>query len=1225
MRLTALYLRRVLAATWIVLLTSTLAFGQSGVASADLSGVVTDPQGAVVPSASVTLRNVNTNIERTVTTNSEGRYTFSAVPPADYELSVTAQGFKKLQTSGLTLTVGQSAELDLSLEVALSGGDNEVTIVAGAELIETTRTSVATTIDRNRIENLPINGRNFLNFTLTSSTIVRDNSPSIGPAPTAGLNAGGQRARSNNVSIDGADNNDNSVNGVRGTVSQEAVQEFQLITNSYAPEFGRASGAVVNIITKSGSNDFHGNVFGFLRHRSFQARNAFSISDDPSFTRGQYGGTLGGPIVKDKTFFFAAFEQTRRQETAFSIIGRDPSIFNLTGDQIGFATNANVFDSFGLTSDFLATLGLNQAALTPLSPALTLLRGNSETGLVGAYGLTSAIARLGFNPVNGARFFPSGAPIPTTYVPLGGFDPSTGFPLNGEFPISEKTTQFSIRVDHQFNTNNNFSFRYNVVPSEATGLQSNAQNQVFGQNAFSRTARTNFTDNTVVASNITTFGDGAYINEFRFQFANRDLRFLPECGDPNEDCANFNASSVAVNINGLGFFGREPFAPVIRTERRYQFSDNFSILKSNHNFKFGADFNYLPLDAIFELNFGGLFNFGELPGSVFFQPGTAANGALTQIVTGLAASLIGNGVPPEQAAAIAGAVGNRIVASAPSLTSVQAYGLGVPQNFIQGFNDPTSNFSNTQISFFGQDSWRIRPNLTFNYGVRYDFELPPTFEPQASCPTCGAAEAALGVQQGFPRDYNNVQPRVALAWDPWGDGKTVIRAAYGLFYDHPLLAAAFNSNVADGAQAPQLILDPSNAARVFQGIPIAGIPSGSQLLNQQRFDPSKYPGDFSPLLPFTLPIDKTFEYGYSQQANFTVEREVFEDFSLSASYLFVRGLHLNRPRDINTPILSLLLRNRDRAVAAGLVPPGTNPQTVAAFRPDLGVVPAALFNFFRPSGPNFALGSTLGLSQQQLVGIAQSLGLPTGPGTFVPFSSVVVQESTGKSDYHGLTVNLNKRFSHHYQFVASYTWSHAIDDSTDLQTLLAPQDNNRLDLERGNSYFDQRHRFVLSGVFVSPYQWKDDGFMKKFLADFTFAPIVEFAAGRPFNVHTGVDTNLDVSSQTDRPNLLLPGQTAPAGVDVFTSDFGSFFLPSEGQAGTLGRTTGVRPGYASVDVRVTRRITLTEVLRLELIGEVFNLFNRTNISDVNNNFKVAGVPTAASDPRQFQFGIKLSF
>ncbi len=1220
MRLTALCLRRVGAATCILVLATCAALAQSGVATADLNGTVTDPQGAVVPGATVTLRNVSTNIERTVTTDTDGRYVFSAVSPANYDLTVSAASFKKLQTTGITLTVGQAAQLDLQLEVALGGSDLEMTIVAGADLIETQRTSVASTVNRTAIENLPINGRNFLNFTLTSSTIVRDNSPTIGPAPTAGLNAGGQRARSNNVSIDGADNNDNSVNGVRGTVSQEAVQEFQLITNSYAPEFGRASGAVVNIITKSGTNDFHGSVFGFFRHRSFQARNAFSISDNPAFTRGQYGFTIGGPLKKDRTFVFAAFEQTHRQETAFSVIGRDTSIFNLTADQIAFASAPTPLDAFGLSNAFLAQYGLNQAALAGLNAPLTLLRGNSETGLVAAFGLASFVARTGFNPAAGGAIFPSGTPIPASFVPLGGVDPSTGFPLNGEFPITEKTTQFSVRVDHQFNTNNNFTARFNYVPSLGSGLQSNAQNQVFGQNAFSRTARNDSTDNAFVASNITSFGDGKYINEARFQFARRRVDFLPECGGGlAKDCFDFNNSSVAVNINGLGYFGREPFAPVRRTEKRYEFQDNFSILRGGHSLKMGIDYNHIPVDAIFQLNFGGVYNFGELPGSVFFQPGTDAQTALTLITSGLAASLIGNGVPPERAAQVAQAVGFQIVSAVPSLTVVQAYGIGVPQNFIQGFLDDTSNFSNNQLSAFGQDSWRIRSNFTFNYGVRYDLETPPKFPAINS--DYGAAEAALNVQQGFPTDKNNVQPRVAIAWDPWNDGKTVVRAAYGIFFDHPLLAVAFNSNVADGAQAPQLILDPSNAALLFQGIsPLPGaIPS------QQRFDPQQYPGSVSPLLPFTLPIDRTFVYGYSQQANLSVEREIGGDMSVSAAYLYVHGLHLNRPRDINTPDIELLLRNRDRAVAAGLVPPGTNPNTVAVLRPDLGVVPAALFNFFRPSGPNFGFAQALGLSSAQVLGIASALGLPQGYGVPVPFGPVIQQESTGISQYNALTLGLTKRFSHNHQFTASYTWSHSIDDSTDLQTLLVAQDNNRLDLERANSYFDQRHRFVFSGVFISPYRWNDDGFTKKLLADFTVSPILELSSGRPFNVLTGIDTNLDFSSQTDRPNLVVPGSSAPAGVQVYDTLAGQFYLPGEGETGSLGRTTGTRPGYASLDMRLSRNVALTEHVKLELIGEVFNLFNRVNIIDVNNNFTVAGVPTAAADPRQFQFGMKISF
>ena len=200
---------------------------------------------------------------------------------------------------------------------------------AQAELVETSRSSTTDTIGQRRIDNLPINGRNYINFTLTDSQVLRDNAPNTGAAPTSGLNISGQRGRSNLVNVDGADATDNSVNGVRSTVSQEAVQEFQIITNSYAAEYGRASGGVVNIITRSGSNDFHGDVYGYLRNRNFQAVNPFSTTPNPAYTRVQGGVAFGGPIKKDKTYYYFAYETTRRHETGFSSIGQGN--FGLTG------------------------------------------------------------------------------------------------------------------------------------------------------------------------------------------------------------------------------------------------------------------------------------------------------------------------------------------------------------------------------------------------------------------------------------------------------------------------------------------------------------------------------------------------------------------------------------------------------------------------------------------------------------------------------------------------------------------------------------------------------------------------------------------------------------------------------------------------------------------------------------------------------------------------------
>src|SRR5919201_960859 len=310
------------ASRFVLLCALTLTFGagaalaQADATSANLSGFVRDPAGAVVPGATVTARNPATNDVHTAVTNEEGFYQLPKVPPGAYEVSVEAKNFKRAVVPSVTVTVGQRADLDVTLEV---GQITDVVTVTGAdtELIETSKTNVSNTIDQRRIDNLPINQRDYINFALTTSTVTRDNGRPIGPAPTSGLNFGGQRGRSNLVQVDGADNTDNSVNAARSTVSQEAVQEFQVVTNSYAPEFGRTAGGVVNVVTKSGTNELHGNLFGFLRHRSFQARNAFAPVEDPPFTRTQYGFTLGGPLRKNRTFFFFAFEQRRRNESGF--------------------------------------------------------------------------------------------------------------------------------------------------------------------------------------------------------------------------------------------------------------------------------------------------------------------------------------------------------------------------------------------------------------------------------------------------------------------------------------------------------------------------------------------------------------------------------------------------------------------------------------------------------------------------------------------------------------------------------------------------------------------------------------------------------------------------------------------------------------------------------------------------------------------------------------------
>ncbi|MEK6335171.1 MAG: carboxypeptidase-like regulatory domain-containing protein [Acidobacteriota bacterium] len=1219
------------------------AMSQAQSNAADLQGVVRDQNGAVVPNATVTARNAGTNSSREALTNEEGYYKIVNLSPGDYELTVKVANYKTAVIPNVNVTVGQTATQDVPLEV----GDVTATVTVTAtspNMVETTGTAVASTIDQQRIQNLPINERNYLSFALIASTVGRDSGRPIGPAPTTGLNFGGQRGRSNLVQVDGADNTDNSVNASRSTVSQEAVQEFQVVTNSFAPEFGRSSGGVVNVVTKSGTNDLRGNVFGFLRHKSFQARNAFAPVDDPPFTRAQYGGTLGGTFLRDRTFFFFAFEQRQRHETGFFTSDVAQGLTGVATIPIPGLGNVTFRNLNAQQVTYVNTLlGTGNAALINAAVQYAYLASSGgSTALTGSNPLPNpgSVPGVGLGATIGGRFFLSGAPVPVGTTNAAGqliaFRPLQT--LQRIFPVTDKTTFNSFRLDHLITKRHNLQFRVGYNPSTITGIQVESQNQSLGQNDFSRTGIQILKDYSAVVTLASTLSSRA-VNELRFNFGERRAVFKSQNGD-----------AVAFNISGTAFIGRELFSPVVRTETRYEWTDSLNLLRGNHTFKFGGDYASVAIpEAIFELNFAGLFNFG-----------------------GLSASSV----------AAFPTVG---VVSPPDFTAVQQYGLGLPTNYIQGFGNPVSKLTNKPIAWFAQDSWKIRRNFTLNYGVRYDYEITQQIAPVGvrdpfsgitlSAADVLAAQNAVNVQQGIPRDKNNFAPRVGVAWDIKGDSKTVIRAAAGIFYDHPLLAVGFNSDIADAAQQQQGILTPVggpsptvllNAVQVFQGTvctaasanPLCppgfttpGAAATAQYqFGRQRFNDQTFPG-FGPVLPFTVPVGRDFEYAYANQANFTVERQLTKDMSISAGYLFVGAHHLNHPLDVNAPRTDLQIENYRRCfnalppnpTAALTVNPAACLNIVAQPIPGIisvttrgGVIAPAPANFFRPSAPNYFLvqGVTGGaVTPAVLNGALAASGTLRTPGVVSPFGSVNAQVSDGNSTYNAMNIDLKRRFANNFQFLASYTWSHSIDDSSDLQTLLLPQDNRNFRAERANSLFDQRQRFVFSAVFASPQKWRSGDTLHRFLADFTLAPIFEISSGRPFNILTNQDTNNDQSNQTDRPSVLADGRLCVPGLPGCTPITAAGF-PN----GDLGRNMGITHTFSSFDMRLTRAIRLGERVRLDIIAEGFNLFNRFNegaasgfIDDVNafgqraGNGRYYSRPTAAYDARQFQFGLKINF
>jgi hypothetical protein len=1247
------------------LLVRQCAFAQ-GANTGDLHVSVKDPKGNAVTNATVTVRDVAKALERAGSSDGEGGYSVRQLAPGTYSVSVEASGFARAEATGVAITVGGMAELPVTLIVA--GGKEIIEVSAQADIVETSRSSTTDTIGERRIDNLPINGRNYIQFTLSDSQVQRDSAPQIGAAPTSGLNMSGQRARSNLVNVDGADATDNSTNGVRSTVSQEAVQEFQIITNNYAAEYGRAAGGVVNIITRSGSNDFHGDVYGYLRNRDFQAVNPFSTTSNPAYTRVQAGAAFGGPIKKDKTYYYFSYEVTRRHETGFSSVGADN--FGLTGVDVSpiFGAPAGTFPDIQATPAQAAFLTSSPFPVPVVQTYAFMVGASSGIALNGSYPSFFAALPAEFVPA-GLQQFPSSCN--PAFASVAGFTPyCTGLPASfqtlvsqeGNFPVFEGTSLYSLRIDHNVNNNNRLMLRVNASPSTVTGIEGSGQDQPFGQNAYSRTSRQSYRDVAGVVQDTWTLGTSK-VNEFRFQYARRGLNYYYNTQTPS-------GADPAVNIPGYGYFGREPYSYIARTEERYQFTDNFSWSIGRHATKFGGDFNYLPLTATFTVNYGGVYDVGSQ--SLF--PGL------------------------------------------PSFSPVQAYGLGMPGDFVQGLGSPSDSFSNKPLGVFWQDSWRVGHNLTLNYGVRYDVEFPPTFKPPTGLGQTGYN--FLGVQKGIQTDKNNVQPRLGIAWDPKGDGKTVVRASFGMFYDHPLLGLYFLGDASDGSDSGQLAFAGSgfcssagspgnlNAWPIFQGNLInSGAPqcapgpaglvgllgyqqtSANGNPNPQRFDPflpntlflnQTYLAAGFPLAsqPFGYPQAKNFVYAYAQQANLTIERDLGDGFAFSLAYNFNGGRHLNRPINASAIRGDLLVANWQAAysdptsyattggplgvgsgpAAQGFAPCGVNPSGVPW-------VSAALANFFRRSGMNASIANALigagaGLCVTQFLPAVMQYLQASGYSTAgfntncnpappyagcVPFGDMDANYSNGSSVYHGLTANLRKRFSSHYEFLASYTWSHAIDDSTDLQSTLTPQDSFFPSADRSTSLFDQRHRFVFSGVYQTG-KLGGSGFASKLFSNWTFAPQIEFSSGRPFNIITAGGDNEQLSSLTSRPNTFVnPACTAIGNAPVNSkySPTGIFqepcyqaFTPTptgiphvtlRGLDGNLGRNAGISPWTVFNDVRFAKRISFGERFNMDLIADMFNIANVYNVAAVSPLFTNAGQATAAYDPRQFQFALKLNW
>ncbi len=1288
-----------------------------------IKGYVIDAGGLGIPDVTVRVINVDTGNRRAAKTNAEGLYQFALLPLGIYRIEAEKAGFYTLEVGQETLKVQLNATITWAPPVKLAAGSPPA--IAAAQPSQT-QTPAATTqsapiaqeeyggqltnqndstrranADEQMVSLLPLsNIRSFDDLAFLAAGVAPPPQvkgvagPGIGSGiGTAGqFSVNGQRARSNNFTVDGSDNNDEDV-GVRrqGFValvpqSIESVKEIQIVTHLWDAEQGRSAGSQVNAVSKSGTNQVHGSVYDFFNHSSLNARNFFDYSaknsptyqltgqaigsfvngqptntrllpvridgqtvvqpnpsqDKDQFQRNQGGGTIGFPIIREKTFFFGSFERQdikARQETHFAV----PTVA-----QRGFL-------GFGATG-FTATDSQNRRQT--FFP--TFIAGDSVLSLF---------------------------PFPNN--PIGPYGENT---LTQVLPADAHGIIYSLKLDHNFKmfseATHSFTARYNFTDDEK-------QVPAVGGAIFSGVVPSVRTQN--ISLFLTSQLSPSKANQFRASYGRTALSFaelrdpylagsqlLPNepfllnarqlinlsSPSPDPQFVSYRRSSADRTVEGnLGPIGQlivAPFSPVgldvylfpqARANNTIQVADTLTWFKANHIYKLGFDIRRTQLNSSLNRNYRPQVVFGGSP-DLTSQFGNAPLPNISQF-----------GPTPGY------------------FSGTDLASLGIPTGIFQslavGTPDSTIGLRFWQLNFFANDNWHARRGLTFDYGVRYELNSVPrevnsrienTFAlnnlptPDNSLSlqrpfstqtlsnqdllnsynaTLGALRQSLGGRNSiFDPDRNNFGGHVGFAWDPLANnpnqqGKTVIRGGIGAYYDLTLGSVVsqsrnvfpnfvpINVDVNSFAYLNRLLFQPGTSGTTFIYNPIfipvsvanqgqvttfgltnqlnaIRLPSGvlPQVLGL-LFDPSiANPTVGNVRLPsggglaYTLP-DNNLRAPYALQYNLQIERELYDDFLVNLAYVGSRGVKLTRfrtpnggPNSITLPIDPLGLNYNPQV-------PGSVPLLAVAL-PPLSNIGNAVFQ-----RPNPKLGA------------------------------YTIFDSSASSTYHSLQTTLTKRFSHGYQLTAAYTLSHAIDDVSDVfdvaGAFVLPQDDRALQFERGNANFDVRHRFSFSAIGNLPFlhRFNDDkgagGFL---LGGWQFASFLTFQTGQPFTVNSSLDVNLD-GNLTDRLNT-VNGLTSvdDRRVKLRLETNPVNLLASLGSNGRIGRNTFRSSGIAKTDFTIIKNFQLRGGHFLVFRAEAFNLLNRSHFGIPVRILEAPSFGQSVDtliNPRQIQFALKYVF
>lgn len=1089
-------------------------FGLYAQSISQISGTVKDATGSAIPGAAVTVTQTDTGVSRTAQTGASGDYSLPSLPIGPYRMEVKKEGFSTYVQSGIVLQVDTAPTIDPVLKVGAI--TESVQVEAAAAMVETHSTGVGQVVNQQQVVELPLNGREITQL-ITLAGGSNTVQAGFGQAPSSGnlmssknypnealVSVGGGLLNGTTYLLDGGTHNDVFNNLNLPLPFPDAVQEFKVETSALPAEYGQHSAGAVNVVSKSGSNEFHGDAFEFVRNGYFNARDTFAPVND-NLKRNQFGGTVGGPIKKNKLFFFLGYQGT--------LIRSEP------------------------------------AATPAVVPTADMLLGNFQPYESQCFGGKPQTLKAPF--VNNV--------LPSSLISPQAIAMASHFPL-GTSPCGNVTyTQVAnqdehmglAKIDYQISPKQSFFARYfgthSYTPSSFTGTELSVQN-----------AGTDDEVNTLVLGDTYVFSPSA-LNTFH---ATLDRDGITKFQVPILTPASIGVQNVYdalpnfsnINISG-DFVSAGGFAtPGLVNTTTYQFSDDFSLIKGSHQMQFGA--NYIrPMQATtFCVYCNGLFTFS----------GQNTGNAMADFISG----------------------------SLDSFTQL---------------NISHDNEKWQYIGLYAQDNWKVTPRLTLNYGIRWEPYLNGRLL-NNQVTHFNMADFLANVHSGvypngpagtlFPGDpgfntgsrpnntsWLNFAPRIGLAWDPMGDGKTLIRASFGIFYDMPHTLFYYNySSEPPWGGSLTIINPPGGFANPFLGYP-GGNPFPTTLSPSIKFPTAGYYE--------TVPLN--VQNTYVQQWNLTLQKQLGASWLLKASYLGNETAHLWTDQELNPAIYV--------------------PGNCSAGQYGLKV-----------AGPCSTLGNTQ--ARRYLTQLNPSQGPLYGQLEYL--------DDGGTASYNALIVSAEHRLSNHFSMLANYTWAHCIADpvTTELSGPIYTNPSNRR-FDRGNcTAVDVRSNFNLSAVLQSPHyssrplQW--------IAGDWQLAPIVGLHTGSYFTITSGVDNALNgITGQ--RPNQVLSQPYCfPETIHCFLNR-AAFATPAAGTLGNLGVNNLEGPGYFDVDLALSRRFFVKERQSVEIRAEVFNLQNRANFLNPSTPGLVGGASGSAlnssnfgqilSDvsPRIMQFALKYVF